>query len=89
MENHKTVPYNYISILYTIYMYNIIKLKFVCLNALISGTAGSNSETLFALDSPFIEKCYRLYNITLRPIRAEQRVKPRGTASHKYKALCI
>ena len=41
---------------------NIIKLKslFVCLNALISGTSGSNSENLFALDSPFIEKGYRL-----------------------------
>ena len=39
---------------------NIIKLKslFVCLNALISETTGSNSENLFALDSPFIEEGY-------------------------------
>ena len=63
---------------------NIIKLKslFVCLNALISGTTGSNSKNLFALDSPFIEEGYRLYTIMLRPIGAEQRVKPRGTASY-------
>ena len=32
-------------------------------------------------DSPFIEEGYILYNITLRPIEDEQRVKRRGTAS--------
>ena len=51
------------------------------MTALISGTTGSNSENLFALDSPFIEEGFRVYNITLRPIGVEQRVKPRGTAS--------
>ena len=56
----------------TIYT-NIIKLKslFVCLKkALISGITGSNSENRFALDRPFIEEGYRLFNITLRPIGA-------------------
>ena len=36
----------------------------------------------FALDSPFIEEGYRLYNITLRPTGAEQRVKPLAKAIH-------
>ena len=54
---------------------------FVCLNALISGTTGSNKNKL---DSPFIEEGLMLYNITLWPIGAEQWVKPWGTASCKY-----
>ena len=35
------------------------------------------------LDSPFIEEGYRVYNITLRPIGVEQRVKLRGAAITK------
>ena len=35
---------------------NNIKLKFVCLNALISGTTGSNRKIISVLDSPFIEE---------------------------------
>ena len=54
----------------------LIKLKslfFVCLNELISETAGPNWKILFVLDSPLVEEGYRLYNITLRQIGAEQR----------------
>ena len=51
-------------------------MSFVCLNVLISGTAGSNLKNIFVLDFTFIEEGYRLYIITLRPIGAEQRVKP-------------
>lgn len=49
---------------------------FVCFNAPISGTVGSNWKTIFVLDSPFIEEGYRLYyNVTLRPVGAEHQWK--------------
>ena len=60
-----------------------MKSSFVCLNALISVTTGSNWKMIFVFDSPFIEEGYRLYNITLQPIQVEQQVKPRGTVSNK------
>lgn len=37
----------------------------------ISGKTDSNSKILLLLDSPLVEKFYRLYNITLLPIKAE------------------
>ena len=68
---------------------NTIKLKslFALMNALISGKTGSNSKIFFVLGSPFIEEGYTLYNITLRPIGAKQRVILRGTASNLYSEL--
>ena len=63
----------------------LIKLQssYVCLNALISH---SHLELLIRieimfLDRPFIEEDYRLYNITLQPIGAEQRVRSLAKAS--------
>ena len=77
---------------------NIIKLKslFVCLferanlrNCWFEFRKVSENlvRSLFALDSPFIEEGYSLYNITLWPIAAEQGVKPRGTAGKNIKYL--
>lgn len=37
---------------------------------LISGTTGSNWKIIFELHSTFIDECYRLHNIMLRPIGA-------------------